>query len=60
MGLYAHAAFGDAFEGLSDAVQDLKKKHPENYAGHPKAKLLKRILARSSTSNPRAHCPALS
>jgi len=42
--LYAHAAFGDAFENLSDAMQKLKKEQPERYAGHPKAKLLKRIL----------------
>lgn len=42
--LYAYAAFGDAFENLSDAVQDLKKKHPESYEGHPKTKLLKRML----------------
>jgi toxin YhaV len=42
--LYAHAAFGDAFESLSDTVEDLKKKQPESYEGHPKAKLLKRIL----------------
>jgi toxin YhaV len=42
--LYAHAAFGDAFESLTDTVEDLKKKQAESYEGHPKAKLLKRIL----------------
>ena len=42
--LYAYAAFGDAFESLSDAVEGLKQKRPESYTGHPKAKLLKRIL----------------
>jgi toxin YhaV len=42
--LYAHAAFGDAFESLSDAVEDLRKGRPESYEGHPKAKLLRRIL----------------
>jgi hypothetical protein len=42
--LYVHPAFGDAFEGLSEAVQELKREHPKSYAGHPKAKLLKRIL----------------
>jgi len=42
--LYAHPAFGDAFKSLSDAVEDLKKKQPESYEGHPKAKLIKRIL----------------
>src|SRR5580700_7804138 len=42
--LYAYAAFGDAFETLNDAVEDLKRKQPEKYEGHPKAKLLKRLL----------------
>jgi toxin YhaV len=42
--LYAYAAFGDAFEGLSDAVEDLRKKQPESYESHPKAKLLRRII----------------
>lgn len=42
--LYAHTAFADAFENLGDAVQKLKRKQPESYTGHPKAKLLKRIL----------------
>ena len=42
--LYAHPAFGDAFQKLSDAVEKLKKEQPRSYAGHPKAKLLKRIL----------------
>jgi len=42
--LYAYAAFGDAFESLSDAVEDLKRKLPESYEGHPKAKLLRRVL----------------
>ena len=42
--LYPYPAFGDAFERLQDAVEDLKKKHPANYEGHPKAKLLRRIL----------------
>src|SRR5271157_2762868 len=42
--LFAHPAFGDALERLSDAVQKLKNERPERYAGHPKAKLLKRIL----------------
>jgi len=42
--LYAHAAFGDAFEKLSDAVAELKKQNPQNYTAHPKAKLLRRIL----------------
>ena len=37
--LYAHPAFGDAFEALSEAVQKLG---PD--AGHPKAKLLRRVL----------------
>ncbi len=42
--LYAHPAFGDHFEELSDSVQTLKEKQPETYVEHPKAKLLKRIL----------------
>jgi toxin YhaV len=42
--LYVHPAFGDAFERLSEAVQELRRQRPESYAGHPKAKLLKRIL----------------
>jgi toxin YhaV len=42
--LRAYAAFGDAFESLSDAVEELKKKQPESYESHPKDKLLKRIL----------------
>jgi toxin YhaV len=42
--LYAHQAFGGAFEKLSNSVQELKQKHPKTFAGHPKTKLLKRIL----------------
>jgi toxin YhaV len=42
--LYPYPAFGDAFERLQDAFEDLKNKHPANYEGHPKAKLLRRIL----------------
>jgi toxin YhaV len=42
--LYAHPAFGDVFEGLGDAVQELKEKRPKSYPSHPKTKLLKRIL----------------
>jgi len=41
--LYAYPAFGDAFESLHEAVEDLKKKRPDGYESHPKAKLLKRI-----------------
>jgi toxin YhaV len=41
--LYPYPAFGDAFESLSDAVEGLKKKQPESYEGHPKAKLLRRV-----------------
>jgi toxin YhaV len=42
--LYAHTAFGKAFETLSDTVAELKKEEPKSYTAHPKAKLLKRIL----------------
>jgi toxin YhaV len=42
--LYAYAAFGDAFESLNDAVEDLKRKYPARYEDHPKTKLLKRML----------------
>ena len=42
--LYAHPAFGDALERLSDAVQKLKQQQPGTFAQHPKTKLLKRIL----------------
>jgi toxin YhaV len=41
--LYSHPAFGDALEKLTGAVDGLKDQ-PQAYAGHPKAKLLKRIL----------------
>lgn len=42
--LYAHPAFGDAVERLSDAVRQLKQLRPGALHDHPKAKLLKRIL----------------
>jgi toxin YhaV len=42
--LYAHAAFADAFETLSEAVQNLQESRPQSYEGHPKAKLLRRVL----------------
>ena len=42
--LYAHAEFGDAFEKLSNSVQKLREDQPHTFAGHPKTKLLKRIL----------------
>ncbi len=41
---YAHPAFGDEFQNLSDAVHKLKQEQPNTYAEHPKAKLLKRVL----------------
>jgi toxin YhaV len=42
--LYAHPAFAEPFENLSDAVHKLKQQRPDTFADHPKAKLLKRIL----------------
>lgn len=42
--LYAHPAFGDALEKLTNVVQRLKQQQPDTFAEHPKTKLLKRIL----------------
>ena len=42
--LYAHPAFGDELERLTNAVQKLRQEQPESYVEHAKAKLLKRIL----------------
>lgn len=42
--LYAHPAFSQALEALVLAVEALEKRQPEAYRGHPKTKLLKRIL----------------
>jgi len=42
--LYAHPAFGDPIERLTNAVRQLKQRHPDTFVEHPKAKLLKRIL----------------
>jgi len=42
--LYAHQAFGDPFENLTDAVEQLQRKQPDTFTEHPKSKLLKRIL----------------
>jgi toxin YhaV len=42
--LYAHPAFGDAFDVLNAAVAKLKQQAPHAYTNHPKAKLLKRVL----------------
>jgi toxin YhaV len=42
--LYAHPAFGDSLDKLTGAVEELKKRQPDNYTVHPKAKLLRRIL----------------
>jgi toxin YhaV len=42
--LYAHAAFSDRLETLIQAVETLEKRQPQTYGGHPKTKLLKRIL----------------
>src|SRR5712692_3178676 len=42
--LYAHPAFGDAFDRLREAVEDLKEHDPQAYLNHPKSKLLKRTL----------------
>src|SRR5438045_3148152 len=42
--LYAHPAFGDAFERLRGAVEDLEERDTPACLDHPKSKLLKRIL----------------
>jgi toxin YhaV len=42
--LYQHPAFQIPFEHLVAEVQQLQDVDPANYSGHPKAKLLKRIL----------------
>jgi toxin YhaV len=42
--LYAHPAFGEVIEGLTEAVEELKNDRPASYSSHPKAKLLKRIM----------------
>jgi toxin YhaV len=41
--LYLHPAFREQFDGLVQEVSDLRRRHPAGYAGHPKAKLLKRL-----------------
>src|SRR5712692_7707870 len=42
--LYAHAAFSEPLETLIQTVEALEKRQPQMYRGHPKTKLLKRIL----------------
>jgi toxin YhaV len=42
--LFAHPAFGDKVQHLIETVDQLRQRQPWQYAHHPKAKLLKRIL----------------
>jgi toxin YhaV len=42
--LYAHPAFAEPFDELREAVEELQRTHPDSFAEHPKAKLLKRVL----------------
>jgi len=42
--LYAHSAFSKGLETLIQAVEELEKQQPRTFRGHPKTKLLKRIL----------------
>ena len=43
--LYLHPAFREPFDRLTDEVERLRSAHPAGYRRHPKAKLLRRILA---------------
>lgn len=42
--LYAHPAFSQGLEKLIRTVGALEKQQPQTFRGHPKTKLLKRIL----------------
>ena len=42
--LYVHPAFSQGLEALVRQVEALEKQQPQTFRGHPKSKLLKRIL----------------
>jgi toxin YhaV len=42
--LYSHPAFSNRLEAIIHDVEVLEKQKPKAFAGHPKTKLLKRIL----------------
>ena len=51
--LFVHPAFSTVFDALVAEVARLRKRDPDGYAQHPKAKLLKRIVDLVETEFPR-------